>query len=134
MKLTPKQQLFCDEYLIDLNATQAAIRAGYSERSAKEIGATNLTKHNVKNYIEERLKAKEPSLIASQDELLAFITSAIRGEEYEMKDRLKAADMLSKIHGLYSETRNMNHSGNVGIQIIDNIPKSRGEPDGTGSA
>lgn len=134
MKLTPKQQLFCDEYLIDLNATQAAIRAGYSEKTAKQIGQENLSKPDLKKYIEERLKAKEPSLIASQDELLAFITSAIRGEEYEMKDRLKAADMLSKIHGLYSETRNMNHSGNVGIQIIDNIPKSRGEPDGTGSA
>lgn len=134
MKLTPKQQLFCDEYLIDLNATQAAIRAGYSEKTAKQIGQENLSKPDLKKYIEDRLKAKEPSLIASQDELLAFITSAIRGEEYEMKDRLKAADMLSKIHGLYSETRNMNHSGNVGIQIIDNIPKSRGEPDGTGSA
>lgn len=134
MKLTPKQQLFCDEYLIDLNATQAAIRAGYSEKTAKQIGQENLSKPDLKKYIEERLKAKEPSLIASQDELLAFITSAIRGEEYEMKDRLKAADMLSKIHGLYSETRNMNHSGNVGIQIIDNIPKSRGEPDGAGSA
>ena len=134
MKLTPKQQLFCDEYLIDLNATQAAIRAGYSEKTARQTGQENLSKPDIKKYIEERLKAKEPSLIASQDELLAFITSAIRGEEYEMKDRLKAADMLSKIHGLYSETRNMNHSGNVGIQIIDNIPKSRGEPDGTGSA
>lgn len=132
--MNERQKRFCDEYLVDLNATQAAIRAGYSEKTAAVIGAENLIKPNIKKYIEERLKAKEPSLIASQDELLAFITSAIRGEEYEMKDRLKAADMLSKIHGLYSETRNMNHSGNIGIQIIDNIPKSRGEPDGTGSA
>lgn len=132
--MNERQKMFCDEYLIDLNAKQAAIRAGYSERTAYSIGQENLNKPELKAYIEKRLQSKEKTLIASQDELLAFITSAIRGEEYEMKDRLKAADMLSKIHGLYSETRNMNHSGNVGIQIIDNIPKSRGEPDGTGSA
>ncbi|MFA5753528.1 MAG: terminase small subunit, partial [Bacteroidales bacterium] len=44
MKLTPKQKRFVDEYLIDLNATQAAIRAGYSERTARIIGAENLIK------------------------------------------------------------------------------------------
>lgn len=45
--LTDKQQRFVDEYLIDLNATQAAIRAGYSEKTAKEIGSENLTKPNI---------------------------------------------------------------------------------------
>ena len=132
--MNERQKRFCDEYLVDLNAKQAAIRAGYSERTAYSIGQENLNKPELKIYIEKRLQSKEKTLIASQDELLEFITSTIRGEEYEMKDRLKAADMLSKIHGLYSETRNVNHSGNIGVQIIDNIPKSRGEPDGTGSA
>lgn len=51
--LTPKQQRFVDEYLIDLNATQAAIRAGYSEKTAKEIGSENLTKPNIAKAIEE---------------------------------------------------------------------------------
>jgi len=51
--LTPKQQRFVDEYLIDLNATQAAIRAGYSEKTAKEIGSENLTKPNIAKAIQE---------------------------------------------------------------------------------
>jgi phage terminase small subunit len=51
--LTPKQQRFVEEYLIDLNATQAAIRAGYSEKTAKEIGSENLTKPNIAKAIGE---------------------------------------------------------------------------------
>ncbi len=51
--LTPKQERFVEEYLIDLNATQAAIRAGYSEKTAKEIGSENLTKPNIAKAIQE---------------------------------------------------------------------------------
>ena len=51
--LTPKQQRFVEEYLIDLNATRAAIRAGYSEKTAKEIGSENLTKPNIAKAIAE---------------------------------------------------------------------------------
>ena len=47
-KLTAKQQRFCDEYLIDLNATQAAIRAGYSEKNARNIASENLAKPNIR--------------------------------------------------------------------------------------
>lgn len=55
MKLTNKQQRFVDEYLIDLNATQAAIRSGYSPKTAKEIGAENLSKPNIRTRIDERM-------------------------------------------------------------------------------
>lgn len=51
VKLTPKQQKFCDEYLVDLNATQAAIRAGYSKKTANEIGAQNLAKVSIQEYL-----------------------------------------------------------------------------------
>ena len=51
--LTPKQQRFVEEYLIDLNATQAAIRAGYSEKTARDIGCENLAKPNIAKAIEE---------------------------------------------------------------------------------
>lgn len=54
--LTDKQQRLVDEYLIDLNATQAAIRAGYSEKTAKEIGSENLTKPNIAKAIEEAIQ------------------------------------------------------------------------------
>lgn len=56
-KLTPKQERFCEEYLIDLNATQAAIRAGYSVNTAREQGAQNLSKLNIQEKIAE-LKAE----------------------------------------------------------------------------
>lgn len=57
--LTPKQQSFVEEYLIDLNATQAAIRAGYSENTAKEIGSENLTKPNIARAIAEAQAKRE---------------------------------------------------------------------------
>ena len=57
-KMTAKQQRFCDEYLIDLNATQAAIRAGYSEKTAAVIATENLRKPNIRDYIEKRMSEK----------------------------------------------------------------------------
>ena len=125
-KLTAKQQRFCDEYLIDLNATQAAIRAGYSKKTAYSIGIENLRKPEIKKYIDDRMAAKKSKLIADQDEVLKYLTSVLRGEsqsteivvegigdgcseartimkEPSEKDRLKAAELLGKRYGLYTE-------------------------------
>lgn len=125
-KLTAKQRRFCDEYLIDLNATQAAIRAGYSEKNARNIASENLAKPNIKAYIDERMAEKESQLIATQDEVLKYLTSVLRGEsqsteivvegtgdgcseartlkkEPSEKDRLKAAELLGKRYGLYTD-------------------------------
>lgn len=79
-KMTAKQQRFCDEYLIDLNATQAAIRAGYSEKTAAVIATENLRKPNIRDYIEKRMAEKEESLIAKQDEVLKYLTAVMRRE------------------------------------------------------
>lgn len=79
-KLTAKQQRFCDEYLIDLNATQAAIRAGYSEKTAAVIATENLRKPNIRDYIEKRMAEKEEALIAKQDEVLKYLTAVMRRE------------------------------------------------------
>ena len=79
-KLTAKQQRFCDEYLIDLNATQAAIRAGYSEKSARQMATENMAKPSIKEYIEKRMDEKEKKLIADQDEVLKYLTAVLRGE------------------------------------------------------
>lgn len=57
-KLTAKQEMFCKEYLIDLNATQAAIRAGYSEHTAQEIGSENLTKPMIATVIEKAMNKR----------------------------------------------------------------------------
>lgn len=80
MALTEKQKRFCDEYLIDLNATQAAIRAGYSDKTAYRTGADNLRKPQIKAYIDRRMAEKEADLIADQDEVLKYLTSVLRGE------------------------------------------------------
>lgn len=123
-KLTAKQKRFCDEYLIDLNATQAAIRAGYSKKTARVIGQQNLSKLAVKNYIDERMKEKEAELIADSDEVMRYLTSVLRGQSQsevvvvenigdymsearliqkapDEKERLKAAELLGKAHQIF---------------------------------
>lgn len=120
-KLTAKQQRFCDEYLIDLNATQAAIRAGYSKKNANNIASENLAKPNIQKYIRDRMAEKETSLIADQNEILEYLTSVLRGESEAgmivdkngnmaampdlpgVKDRLRAAELLGKRYGLFVE-------------------------------
>jgi len=117
-KLTAKQQRFCDEYLIDLNATQAAIRAGYSEKTAKQIANENMTKPYLREYIDKRLAEKDKELIADQDEILKYLTAVMRGTETDEQcvvdleggvskipvrkqvNQLKAAEMLAKRYGL----------------------------------
>lgn len=69
-KLTKKQQLFVDEYLIDLNATQAAIRAGYSVDTAKEIGCENLTKPNIQQAIAEHMAERSKRTGINQDRVV----------------------------------------------------------------
>ena len=68
--LTPKQRLFCLEYLKDLNATQAAIRAGYSKKTAKEIGCENLTKPNIQAYCQLRMNKRAEKLKISSEYVL----------------------------------------------------------------
>ena len=82
-RLTDKQRQFINEYLIDLNATQAALRAGYSEKTAYSIGNENLKKPEIQEYIQKRLKEKEDALIAKQDEVLKTLTAVMRREKPE---------------------------------------------------
>ena len=116
-KLTLKQKKFADEYIISGNATQAAIEAGYSKKTAGQIGEQNLKKLEIKKYIDKRLKEIESKKTATQQEVIQYLTSVMRGEQTEeiligrgqgfqettyidvsAKDRLKAADILNKIH------------------------------------
>jgi phage terminase small subunit len=70
-KLTPKQKLFVQEYLIDLNATQAAIRAGYSPQTANEQGSQNLAKLSIQNAIDKAMHKREQRTEITQDKVLA---------------------------------------------------------------
>lgn len=69
-KITDKQKRFCDEYLIDLNATQAAIRAGYSKKTAAEQGARLLINVKVQEYIQERKEKRIKRTEITQDMVL----------------------------------------------------------------
>ena len=82
-KMTKKQMRFCDEYLIDLNATQAAIRAGYSKKTARQIATENLVKPYIKEYIQKRMDEKEEALVAKQDEVMKYLSSVMRREKTE---------------------------------------------------
>lgn len=113
-KLTEKQKRFADYYITLGNATEASIRAGYSVKTAKEIGCENLTKPNIREYIDKKLKDKDNERIASQNEVLEFLTKAMRGELEEdvifngeagivrdikgtdIKDRVQAAKELNR--------------------------------------
>ena len=81
-KLTTKQQKFADYYLQTGNATEAAIKAGYSKKTAAVIGAENLTKPNIKNYIDERLEEMASERIADATEVMEYLTSVMR-RQYE---------------------------------------------------
>ena len=82
-KLTPKQRKFVDEYIKLGNATKAAINAGYSKRTAKSIGQENLTKPDLKSFIDQRMAEIESHRIMDAQEALQLLTRIARGEEKE---------------------------------------------------
>ena len=125
--MTDKQKRFCDEYLVDCNATQAAIRAGYSEKTACEQAARMLANVKIKAYIDEKMKQIGDENIADTKEVLKYLTSVLRGESQssivvvegtgdgcseakvmkkapDEKERLKAAELIGKRYGLFKES------------------------------
>lgn len=84
MALNAKQQRFVDEYLIDLNATQAAIRAGYSPKGINKRITRMMANEGISEAIAKRMAEKESELIASQDEVLQTLTAVMRREKKEI--------------------------------------------------
>ncbi len=96
-ELEPKENRFCWEYLVDLNATQAAIRTGYSKRSASSIGYENLQKHQIQTYISELTLWRSLRTQIAADRVLEELAKiAFANEDVKIKDKLKALDMLAK--------------------------------------
>ena len=138
--MTPKQKKFCVEYLIDLNGTQAAIRAGYSKKTANRIANQLLSKLDVRNYIKD-LRAKYfKKGIMTAEEVEYRLSRAGRGELKEevvviegvgdggsearivqkhlsARDQLKALELMGKRHRLFDTTDSK--SDDEGVQIID---------------
>lgn len=115
--MTDRQRRFCDEYLLDCNATQAAIRSGYSPRSADRM----LKLPDVQEYLEEQMALLHSEKIADVREITEYLTSVMRGQhegrdkasdgertdtartDISTKERLKAAELLGKRYGLFKE-------------------------------
>lgn len=167
LDLKPKQNCFVEEYLVDLNATQAAIRAGYSPATAGSIGSRLLKTVNVRACIDKKLAEqsirtgvnadrviRELAKIAfinandiigidatvkpdaSRDDTAAIASVKIKvidgdfpSTEHEIKlhDKNKALELLGKHLGMFTD--NVHLSGDVGVQIINDIPKSPSKPD-----
>lgn len=154
--MTEKQKRFCDEYLTDLNATQAAVRAGYSKKTAYSIGEENLRKPEIKEYIEKRMAEKESQLIANQDEVMRYLTAVMRREKKDsvvvtlnsektsyvpdengtmrkqtvkqeipriieipapLRDANKAAELLGKAYGIYTDRVDVDADMDLNITI-----------------
>ena len=130
---TEKQRRFCDEYIKTGNATQAAIAAGYTKRSAYSIGEENLRKPELRARIDERLAEMQSERTADAQEVLEYLTAVMRGEhtepclrlcgdgiqhieqvEVSARDRLKAAELIGKRYGLFSEK----------IALMDAVPSA----------
>lgn len=138
MALSKKQKKFADEYLIDCNATQAAIRAGYSPNGLNKRVTRMMANDGIKNYIEEQLEKIHNEKIADAKEVMMYLTSVLRGESTseivviegegegcssarrmdkapDEREKLKAAELLGKRFGLFKD--NVNITGAIPVVI-----------------
>lgn len=161
--MTKKQKRFVEEYLIDLNATQAAIRAGYSPDTAQQMGSENLSKPVIRNAVDKAIAERSRRTGINQDRVIrelakvAFLNpvdvidmdgatilgeanrddtaciasvrvkiiptddGAITEREVKTYDKLKALELLGKHLGMFTD--NVRLTGDVVVQIIDDIPE-----------
>lgn len=128
--LTEMQKRFCEYYIENPNATEAAIKAGYAQKTAYAIGAENLRKPQIQQYIAEVMESLQKDRIASADEVLQYLTGVMRGEikdQFDMdasiQDRNRAAELLGKRYKLFVDKQEV--SGSLeGVTIINDIPRS----------
>ncbi len=136
-EITKKQKRFADEYLVDCNATQAAIRSGYSKKTAYSSGSRILKNPVVKEYVEAQLEKLKDDRVADAKEVMIYLSDCLRGltqseivviesegegvttarkilKAPEEKERLKAAELLGKRYSIFKE----NIDVKAGIPVI----------------
>ena len=125
IKLKPKELTFAEEWLKTTNATQSAIKAGYSARTAYSAGNRLLKKVDVKQYIDERLAEMQESSIADTNEVMQFLSSTMRGDipdqfglDPALNDRLKAAELLGKRYKLFTDKQEISGADGEPIKVI----------------
>lgn len=140
--MTDKQRIFCEEYIIDLNATKAAERAGYSEKTARSQGQRMLTKVDIQEYIEKLKKGRSERVFISQDYVLKVIKDTIErcrqaepvmvkqdgvlvesGEyKFDSQAVLKGAELLGKHLAMFTDKKDVSVEGSVNIifeEVVD---------------
>ena len=121
MALTTKMQAFVEAFCG--NATEAALKAGYSPRTAAFIGAENLKKPQIKEAIAERNAPASSARIATREERQAFWTGVMRDPAEKMQDRLRAAELLGKSECDFAERVEV--SGEMDIGVLFDPEKRR---------
>ena len=118
-KLTAKQERFVEEYLVDLNATRAAIRAGYSENTAAAVGCENLTKPNIADALAAAFSARSQRTEITQDMVVAELASIgfaeIPEASIRVPDKIAALDKLGRHLGMF--VQRIEHAGPDGGPI-----------------
>lgn len=120
--MTPKQQAFVEHYAASGNATEAAKKAGYSARYARENAPKLLQNTTIQDALAALTQAKTQARIATLEERQSFWTAVLRGDEgyeAEMRDRLKASELLSKAHGDFLERRELTGANGVPLTAPD---------------
>ena len=123
-KLTELQKRFIDFYIETANATKACEMAGYKGKNLNRVGSENLSK--LDKFIKVKLEEKENKRIASQDEVLQYLTKVMRGEEKDqfgldasLQDRTKCAELLGKRYGTFVEKKEL--TGNCIVELVDDV-------------
>ena len=142
--LNERQLKFIDFYIQSCNATESAKLAGYSQKNAYQVGSVLLTNPKIQNAINARLKQLESERIAEDKEILEYLTAVMRGNSEEeivvnvgkgkgftqaekiaakvgAKDRLKAAELLGKIRGMFLNKQEIELSGAMPVVIRDDL-------------
>ena len=125
IKLKPKELVFAEEWLKTTNATQSAIKAGYSARTAYSAGNRLLKKVDVKQYIDERLAEMKENSIADTDEVMQFLSSTMRGDipdqfglDPALNDRIKAAELIGKRYKLFTDKQEISGTDGEPIKVV----------------
>lgn len=125
IKLKPKELKFAEEWLKTTNATQSAIKAGYSARTAYSAGNRLLKKVDVRQYIDERLAEMKESSIADTNEVMQFLSSTMRGDipdqfglDPALNDRIKAAELLGKRYKMFTDKQEISGADGEPIKVV----------------
>lgn len=118
MSLNERQKAFCEYYASCLNATEAAKKAGYSEKTAYSSGQRLLKHVEVQRYVKEHVSKAHSERIATANEVLEYLTETMRNEEETRRERTKAAELLGKRFALFIDRQEAEHDNGIQVNVV----------------